>query len=94
MKIPEKISPHSREAMRPHKAPSQKIGRELEASKALLLCPARTRNEVRVPAANYTYRAWLPNANREPENSEGAASQKIVPGLEASSYRLQRVART
>ena len=67
--------------VRPHKAPSQKIGRELgtherscpdlkhrttgcnvwpgpersegQASRVLPLCTARTRNEVRVPAANW-----------------------------------------
>ena len=41
-------------------------------------------------AANYTYRAWLHSANREPEDGEGAASQKIGRELEAFHMLTQR----
>jgi len=73
--------------MWPHKAPSQKIGRELEASGVLPLCTARTRNEVRVPAANLKRLTRFLDVTREPERSEGGHSQKIVPGLEALASR-------
>src|SRR5208337_4481765 len=39
--------------VRPHKRSGAELGRELEASNALPLYPARTRNAVRVPAANW-----------------------------------------
>ncbi len=47
---------------RPHKESGANLkhlgmGREYQA---------RTRNEVRVPAANYKHMAWSRNANREP----------------------------
>jgi hypothetical protein len=38
---------------RPVRAPSQEIGRELEALGVLPLCIARTRNEVRVHCEQY-----------------------------------------
>jgi len=68
-------------SQRPHKAPSQRIGRELEASNPLPLYPARTRNAVRVPAASLKHcrSSWVLTA------SPTEVRAQVVPGLEAST---------
>ena len=76
------------------KAPSQGIGRELEAFGHGQECQARTRHEVRVPCPDFKHLTMLgtlsPDLNvaRVPSQKIGrelGTHKKVVPGLEAST---------
>ncbi len=75
---------------RPHKESGANLkhlgmGREYQA---------RTRNEVRVPAANYKRLLWSYNANREPELGEGSAANWALTKAASQSALTRNRART